>query len=149
MAVVFLTLFFVAKDEPQAAPSAPPITTGPLAGESPERVKFVKTNFADDWARCRAFWTISANGDPGQTTPVLHPPKATEADQMMLMLVGVETPAAKSSLAMDSLSKEMDYDYTNFSRLIVRHGEFCAQLRHDPTPRIHYWVAEAKRRIAK
>ncbi len=134
-------------DTPRENPSTSTITEGPLVGATPNQVRFVKTNLADEWARCRAFWTIGANGNPGQTEYVLHPPNATEADQMMIMLVGVETSAAKSSLAMDTLTKEMDYDYTNLSRLIVNHGEFCTQLRHDPTPRFYYWAAEAKRRI--
>lgn len=132
-----------------AQAASPTITSGPLVGASPEQVKFVKTNFADDWARCRAFFTIAANGNPGQTEHVAHPPRATEADQMMLTLVGVETTAAKSMLAMDTLSKEMGYDYTNFSRLIANHGDFCTYLYKQPETRFNYWVKEAKRRIAK
>lgn len=132
-------------DSAQVAP--PTITSGPLVGAPTEQVKFVKTNFADDWARCRAFFTIAANGNPDQTEHVPHPPLATEADQMMLMLVGLETTAAKSMLAMDVLSKEMDYDYTNFSRLIVNHGDFCKYLYTEPEARFNYWVKEAKRQI--
>ena len=111
--------------------------------------QYVKTNFADDLARCRAFLIIAANGNSASDDLVAFTPATDEIDRFLLMLVGAETSAAKIKLWTGALSKEMDWDYTHFSRLIVKHGEFCQVLQQDPSPRFEYWKARAKQQKQK
>jgi hypothetical protein len=114
-----------------------------------ELQQFVATNFADDLARCRAYLTLAANGSPGQA-PVTRTSVTDEIDALLLMTAGsVETAAAKHRLQLDTMKSEMDGSFNNFSRLIVRHGEFCADLVRDPNKRFDYWLARGEQQSQK
>lgn len=105
--------------------------------------QYVTTNLADDLARCRAFLTIGENGKFNSDEVVISTSTTDEIDQVLLGLLGVETTAAKLKLWMDELIEEMDGDYTHFSRLIAKHGDFCESLLQDPSARFEYWRARA------
>jgi hypothetical protein len=106
--------------------------------------QYVKAYFSEELARCRAFLTIGENGKFDSDDVVISTSTTDEIDQVLLGLLGVETTAAKLKMWMDELIDEMDGDYTHFSRLIVKHGEFCQSLLEDPISRFEYWKTRAR-----
>jgi len=127
-----------------SAQEQPPSVTAQEQPPTDTERQYVKANFSDDLARCRAFLTIGENGKFDSDDVVISTSTTDEIDRILLGLLGVETTAAKLELWTDELIGEMDGDYTHFSRLIVKHGEFCQSLLEDPTPRFEYWKTRAR-----
>lgn len=58
---------------------------------------------------------------------------------------GDETTEARMHLVLEEQMKAMDSDFGNFSRLMLRYNDLCAEVLHNPGKRAAYWASKIAR----
>ena len=107
----------------------------------PERAK---TNLASDFAECISFYVISAEGlrrsDADVTLIQRADQAASAAYDFAVSLSNVDVTQARAELSMKEQRKLLMGDFSNFSILLNKYGEFCQQIIEHPEERLEYWL---------
>jgi hypothetical protein len=101
----------------------------------------VKSNLSTDYAECAAYYMISAGGvkELNKELEKKSNSLALKMFENSILFSNEKTAKSRVILYMEEQKKEMDYHYSNFSRLMLKYGNFCKELYENPEQRIKYW----------
>ncbi len=100
-------------------------------------------NLARDLAECTAYYIIVAEALRRDAKEVMAHEALEESDRAYIYAIkfsSSKVAAASVRLAFDKQRKEMHYDFSNFSILVLKYEEMCRDAIESPEKRLEYWL---------
>lgn len=101
-------------------------------------------NLAHDYAECSAYYFMTARIVEAQDKSLsVKNRKAGEyAMELSSGLTNEKLAGARIEMAIKSMSKEIDYDASNFSILLNKYSDHCVEIINTPEARLKYWLEQ-------
>lgn len=100
-------------------------------------------NLASDFAECCAYYIIAGEALRRNGNEVMALEALEASDRAYLYAIKYSSPkvaAARVRLAFDKQRKEMHYDFSNVSILILKYEGMCKDAIESPETRLQYWL---------
>lgn len=101
------------------------------------------SNLSNEFANCASFYfvlseAVKTTSDDSASEKFIT--IGTETANFAILSSNQKVLEARLKMAMEDMSKEIDYDYSNTAILMSKYLEPCKELKEKPFHRLKYWL---------